>query len=51
MKIFDWQEYYLLARVLLSQADSSPHKEAMLRSAVSRAIMQLSIGLVSILKK
>lgn len=37
MKTFDWQEYYLLARVLLSQADDSPHKEAMLRSAVSRA--------------
>jgi len=37
MRMFDWQEYYLLARELLSQADSSPHKEAMLRSAVSRA--------------
>jgi uncharacterized protein (UPF0332 family) len=37
MKTFDWQEYYLLARVLLSQAESSPQKEAMLRSAVSRA--------------
>jgi uncharacterized protein (UPF0332 family) len=37
MKMFDWQEYYLLAAELLSQADSSPHKEAMLRSAVSRA--------------
>jgi uncharacterized protein (UPF0332 family) len=37
MKMFDWQEYYLLARVLLSQAESSTHKEAMFRSAVSRA--------------
>ena len=37
MKMFDWQEYYLLARVLLSQAESSHCKEAMLRSAVSRA--------------
>jgi len=37
MKMFDWQEYYLLAGELLSQADSSPRKEAMFRSAVSRA--------------
>jgi uncharacterized protein (UPF0332 family) len=37
MKTFDWQEYYLLAGELLSQADGSPRKEAMLRSAVSRA--------------
>jgi hypothetical protein len=35
--MFNWQDYYLLARELLSQADSSPIKEAMLRSAVSRA--------------
>jgi len=37
MKTFDWREYYLLAEDLLSQADTSLHKEAMLRSAVSRA--------------
>jgi uncharacterized protein (UPF0332 family) len=37
MKKFDWQEYYLLAGELLSQADSSSYKEAILRSAVSRA--------------
>jgi uncharacterized protein (UPF0332 family) len=37
MKTFDWREYYLLAEELLSQADGSPRKEAMLRSAVSRA--------------
>ncbi len=37
MKMFDWWEYYLLAEELLSQADSSSRKEAMLRSAVSRA--------------
>ena len=40
--MFNWQEYYVLARKLLSQADSLPHdeapqKEAMLRSAGSRA--------------
>ncbi len=37
IKMFDWQEYYLLAGELLSQADNNPRKEAMLRSAVSRA--------------
>ncbi|HWS84121.1 MAG TPA: hypothetical protein VN207_07650 [Ktedonobacteraceae bacterium] len=37
MKLFDWQDYYLLATDLLSQADNSPRKEATLRSAVSRA--------------
>jgi len=37
MRIFDWQDYYLLAGELLSQADSASHKEAVLRSAVSRA--------------
>jgi uncharacterized protein (UPF0332 family) len=35
--MFDWHEYYLFAGELLSQADSSSYKEAMLRSAVSRA--------------
>ncbi len=40
--MFDWQEYYWLARDLLSLADSlpkgkRPRKEAMLRSAISRA--------------
>jgi hypothetical protein len=40
--MFNWREYYVLARKLLSQADSLPHdeapqKEAMLRSAGSRA--------------
>ncbi len=35
--MFDWKEYHLLARDLLSQADNSPQKEAVLRSAVSRA--------------
>lgn len=35
--MFDWQDYYLLARELLSQADRAPHKEAVLRTAVSRA--------------
>src|SRR5215813_4422220 len=35
--MFDWQEYYLLARDLLLQADNSDQKEAVLRSAVSRA--------------
>lgn len=35
--MFDWQDYHLLARELLSVADSSSIKEAMLRSAVSRA--------------
>ena len=37
MKGFDWQEYYLLAGEQLSQAESSPRKEALLRSSVSRA--------------
>jgi uncharacterized protein (UPF0332 family) len=35
--MFDWQDYYLLARELLSLAESSSLKEAMVRSAVSRA--------------
>lgn len=40
--MFSWREYYLLSRKQLSQADSiskdeTPQKEAMLRSAASRA--------------
>ena len=35
--MFDWEDYHLLARELLSLADSSSIKEAMFRSAVSRA--------------
>jgi hypothetical protein len=43
--MFNWQEYYVLARKLLSQADSLPHdeapqKEAMLRSATNYLFMQ-----------
>jgi hypothetical protein len=35
--MFNWQEYHTLASDLLLQADDSEQKEAMLRSAVSRA--------------
>jgi uncharacterized protein (UPF0332 family) len=35
--MFDWQHYYLLARELLTQADSTSYREALLRSAVSRS--------------
>jgi len=35
--MFDWGEYRLLARDLLSQADNSRQKEGALRSAVSMA--------------
>jgi hypothetical protein len=35
--MFNWQHYYLLARELLSLADDVSHKEALLRSVVSRA--------------
>jgi uncharacterized protein (UPF0332 family) len=35
--MFDWQHYYLLARELLTQADSTSYKEALLRSVTSRA--------------
>jgi hypothetical protein len=35
--MFDWQDYYLLARQMLLQADSASYKEAVFRTAVSRA--------------
>jgi hypothetical protein len=35
--MFDWQQYYLLARELLPLVDSISCKEALLRSVVSRA--------------
>jgi uncharacterized protein (UPF0332 family) len=35
--MFNWQEYHILASNLLAQADNSEQKEAVLRSAVSRA--------------
>ncbi len=35
--MFDWQDYYILARELLSLADGVSQEEAMLRAALSRA--------------
>jgi uncharacterized protein (UPF0332 family) len=37
MGMFDWQDYYLLARQMLLQADNASYKEAVFRTAVSRA--------------